>query len=82
MSNESLNILKRIKTLPFKDPTFVKPVFDLICEDANNLNETDKKFVLVYFKKPILIYMMLMIGIISRYMTIGQTMLVSPTIIY
>ena len=51
MSNESLNILKRIKPLPFKDPTFVKPIFDLICEDANNLNETDKKFVLVYFKK-------------------------------
>ena len=29
MSNESLNILKRIKPLPFKDPTFVKPIFDL-----------------------------------------------------
>ena len=51
ISNESLNILKRIKTLPFIDPSFVKPVFDLICEDANNLKETNKKFVLVYFKK-------------------------------
>ena len=49
--DESLNIFKRIKTLPFIDPIFVKPVYNLICEDVYNLNDTDTKFVLVYFKK-------------------------------
>ena len=49
--NISLNILKRIKTLCYIDPDFVKDVFLLIIEDANNSDETDKKFVIDYFKK-------------------------------
>ena len=49
--NISLNILKRIKTLCYIDPDFVKDVFILIIEDANNSDENDKKFVIDYFKK-------------------------------
>ena len=47
----SLNILKRNKTLCYIDPDFVKDVFSLFIEDANESDNNDKKFVIEYFKK-------------------------------
>jgi len=35
-NQDSLNIVKRIKTLPYIDPNYVKPVFDIISLDAIN----------------------------------------------
>ena len=34
-NEESLNIIKRIKTLVYIDPQYVKDVFNIISEDAN-----------------------------------------------
>ena len=50
-TQESLNILKRIKTLCYIEPNYVSEVFDIISEDALNLDENDNKFVNIYFKK-------------------------------
>ena len=50
-SEESLNILKRIKTLCYIDPNYLAEVFDIISEDAINSDENDNKFVNIYFKK-------------------------------
>ena len=47
----SLNILKRIKTLCYIDPKYVRKVFDMILDDAENSNEDDIQFVKIYFKK-------------------------------
>ena len=47
----SLNILKRIKTLCYIDPKYLKAVFYLILEDADNSGEDDILFVKIYFKK-------------------------------
>ena len=50
-NQDSLNIVKRIKTLPYIDPNYVKPVLDIISLDAINAREEDNKFVNEYFKK-------------------------------
>ena len=47
----SRKILKRIKTLCYIDPKYVRSVFDLIIEDAENYVEEDIQFVKIYFKK-------------------------------
>ena len=49
-NQDSLNIVKRIKTLPYIDPNYVKPVFDIISLDAINAGKEDNKFEKVYFK--------------------------------
>ena len=48
-SRQSLNILKRIQTLCYIDPNYVKACYDLISEDAQS-DEKDNKFVNEYFK--------------------------------
>ena len=48
-SNQSLNILKRIQTLCYIDPEYVKDCFDLISEDAES-DAKDDKFVNDYFR--------------------------------
>ena len=50
-NQDSLNIVKRIKSLPYIDPNYVKPVLDIISLDAINAREEDNKFVNEYFKK-------------------------------
>lgn len=50
-TQESLNILKRIKTLCYIDPNYVAEVFNVVSEDATNLDEIDNKFVNIYLKK-------------------------------
>ena len=50
-TNESLNMIKRIKSLSFIDPEYVKAFFKIIKLDANNSNEQNKKFVIEYFEK-------------------------------
>ena len=47
---ESLNIFKRIQTLCYIDPNYVKDCFELISEDAEE-DDKDDKFVNEYFKK-------------------------------
>ena len=49
-NNESLNIFKRIQSLFYFDPNYVKDCFDLISEDAEE-DEKDDKFVNEYFIK-------------------------------
>ena len=49
-SIESLNIFKRIQTLCYIDPNYVKDCFAFISEDAEEDNKDDK-FVNEYFKK-------------------------------
>jgi hypothetical protein len=49
-SQLSLNILKRIKTLCFLDPIYIKKVFDLISRNATDSDEKDNEFVNDYFK--------------------------------
>lgn len=51
MNNDSLNIIKRIKTLCYIDPFYVNSVFNIITMDAENLEDSDRKFVNKYFKK-------------------------------
>ena len=50
-NKESLNIIKRIKTLVYIDPDYVKDVFNLISEDAELIGEKEKELVNSYFKK-------------------------------
>ena len=50
-NKESLNIIKRIKTLVYIDADYVKDVFNLISEDAEHIGEKEKEFVNSYFKK-------------------------------
>ena len=50
-NEESLNIIKKIKTLVYIDPDYVKDVFILISEDAEHIGEKEKQFVNSYFKK-------------------------------
>ena len=50
-NQNSLNILKRIKTLCYIDPEYVIDVFNMIVEDAIDSDEKDEKFVKEYFKK-------------------------------
>ena len=50
-SIESYNIIKRIKTLVYIDPNYIKDVFNLISEDSENLGEKENNFVNNYFKK-------------------------------
>ena len=50
-SIESYNIIKRIKTLVYIDPSYVKDVFNLISEDSENVREKENNFVTNYFKK-------------------------------
>ena len=50
-NQQSLNILKRIKTLCYIDPQYVEEVFAIISDDAINSDENDNKFVNIYFKK-------------------------------
>ena len=50
-NEESLNIIKRIKTLVYIDPDYVKDVFNLISEDAELIGEKEKELVNSYFKK-------------------------------
>lgn len=50
-NNISLNLLKRIKTLCYIDPKYVRETFALITEDANNGSDQDKHFAINYFKK-------------------------------
>ena len=50
-NENSLNIIKRIKTLVYIDPDYVKEVFNLISEDAGEIGEKEPKFVDLYFKK-------------------------------
>ena len=47
---ESLNIFKRIQSLWYIDPNYVKDYFELISEDAEE-DDKDDKFVKEYFKK-------------------------------
>ena len=42
---ESLNILKRVKTLCYIDPQYVVEVFEMISDDAINSDENINKFV-------------------------------------
>lgn len=53
-SIESLNIIKRIKTLVYIDPDYIKDAFKLLSEDSVNTGEQDENFVYNYFKKLIL----------------------------
>ena len=41
-NEESLNIIKKIKTLVYIDPEYVKDVFILISEDAEHIGEKEK----------------------------------------
>ena len=50
-SVESYNIIKRIKTLVYIDPNYIKDVFTLISEDSLDLGEKENNFVNNYFKK-------------------------------
>ena len=50
-SAESYNIIKRIKTLVYIDPNYVKDVFTLISEDSINVGEKEDNFANNYFKK-------------------------------
>ena len=47
-NEESLNIIKRIKTLVYIEKDYVKDVFNLKSEDAEHIGE---KFINSYFKK-------------------------------
>ena len=46
-STESYNIIKRIKTLVYIDPNYVKDVFNLISEDSENVGEKENNFVIL-----------------------------------
>ena len=52
-NEDSLNLIKRIKTLVYIAPEYVKDVFKLIEEDADKFCEKEKKFVQSYLKKSI-----------------------------
>lgn len=44
-SVESLNLIKRIKTLVYIDPPYVKDIFKLISEDSINIGEKKENFM-------------------------------------
>lgn len=52
-SEESHNLLKRFKTLCYIYPNYVQVIFNLIVEEAENLNEQDIQFVKFILKKHI-----------------------------
>lgn len=54
LSTELYNIIKRIKTLVYIAPHYVKDVFTFISKDSANVGEKEENFVNNYLQKHIL----------------------------
>ena len=81
-SVESYNIIKRIKTLVYIDPNYIKDFFNLISEDNVYLGEKKINLFIIILIKFILKNSILLNGIIIKFSTIALIMRASHIIIF